>query len=408
MLIPIEPKVGTGHFLKLESSILKIVRRASAAVEEIRKRVLAIRSFDGSELRKPHCFYPGMSIARPNTTAALAKHLGISRWTISRVLNGHSGVKAETVRKVKQAIEELHFQPSALARGLRGGQTATVGVCFQDLDSPVMAMRAAALQQRLREEGYDTVIELSDTSVDLERKAIRRFVGHHVDGIVLIFSRLATDDSAIHLLQREKMPCFWIDPENAVPGDRVVLDRGRSMKLILEHLTGLGHQRIALLGIDPQNRFGALRMPGLKRYAPKVGLDFERDFTLVFHPGETNHTFNYGYELAGELVGKSGGNLPTAIIALNDRIAIGVINRLREDGIRVPEDVSVVGYDNIAVAEHFFPTLTTVDHQTDRLMDLAVRGLLERLNPESAELPAREFSVQPKLVIRKSTGRCRE
>jgi LacI family repressor for deo operon, udp, cdd, tsx, nupC, and nupG len=192
-----------------------------------------------------------------------------------------------------------------------------------------------------------------------------------------------------------------------VPGDKVLLDRGRSMKLILDHLRSLGHQKFALLGIDPQNRFGALRIPGLKRHAPEAGLDFERDFVLVYHPGETNHTFDYGYELAGELITKSAGNLPTAIIALNDRLAIGAINRLREDGIRVPEDVSVVGYDNIAVAEHFYPTLTTVDHQTDRLMDLAVRGLLERLDPENADLPARELSVQPKLVIRKSTGRCK-
>ncbi len=345
-----------------------------------------------------------MSTAQPNTTAALAKHLGISRWTVSRVLNGHSGVKAETVLKVKQAIQELDFQPSALARGLRGGNTATVGVCFQDLDSPVMAMRAAALQQRLRAEGYDTVIELSGASRDLERNAIRRFVGHHVDGIVLIFSSLMADDPAIRLLQREKMPCFWIDPEYPVPGDKAMLDRGRSMKLILEHLVALGHQRIALLGIDPLNRFGALRMPGLKRYAPMLGLNFARDFLLVFHPGETHHTFDYGYELVGELVEQSAGDLPTAIIALNDQIAIGAINRLREDGIRVPEDISVVGYDNISVAEHFFPTLTTVDHQTDRLMDLAVRGLLERLDPANPKHPARVLSVQPKLVIRQSTG----
>jgi DNA-binding LacI/PurR family transcriptional regulator len=316
-------------------------------------------------------------------------------------------VKEETVRKVQQAIRDLDFQPSALARGLRGGQTATVGVCFQDLDSPVMAMRAASLQQRLREEGYHTVIELSGASADLERGAIRRFIGHRMDGIVLIFSRLTADDPAIRMLEREKTPCLWVDPEHPVPGDKVLLDRSRSMKLVLEHLTGLGHRRFALLGIDPKNRFGMLRMPGLKLYAPEFGLDFERDFTLVFHPGETNHTFEYGYELARELIERSSTNLPTAIIALNDRVAIGAINRLREDRIRVPEDISVVGYDNIAVAEHFFPSLTTVDHQTDRLMDLAVRGLLERLETGNSEIPAHEASVSPKLVIRKSTGPAR-
>lgn len=341
-----------------------------------------------------------------NTTAALARHLGISRWTVSRVLNGHSGVKEETVRKVQNAIEELNFQPSALARSLRGGATKTVGVCFQDLDSPVMAMRAAALQHKLREEGYHTLIELSGSSDEFERDAIRRFVGHRVDAIVLIFSMLDGDDPAIQMLERENTPCFWVDPECSVPGDKVLLDRQRSMKLILEHLTGLGHKRFALLGIDPKNRFGALRMPGLKKYAPKYGLDFEKDFLGVYHSGETQHTFEYGYELAGELLDRNG-ELPTAIIALNDRVAIGAINRLREDGIKVPEDVSVVGYDNISVGEHFHPTITTVDHQTDRLMDLAVRGLLERLDPENSDPAPREASVRPKLVIRQSTSRAR-
>jgi DNA-binding LacI/PurR family transcriptional regulator len=343
--------------------------------------------------------------SRPlNTTAALARHLGISRWTVSRVLNGHGGVKQETVRRVKQAIEELGFQPSALARGLRGRRTATVGVCFQDLDSPVLAMRAASLQQRLREEGYHTVIELAGDNPELERGAIRRFVSQHVDGIVLIFSRLSADDPAIRLLERSSTPCFWVDPEHPIPGDRIVLDRARSMKLVLEHLTAHGHHQFALLGIDPANRFGALRIPGLRKYAPKCGLDFERDFISVFHPGETHHTFEYGYELAGELIERCNSKPPTAIIALNDRIAIGAINRLREDGIRVPQDVSVIGYDNIAVAEHYFPPLTTVDHQTNRLMDLAVRGLLERIHSGDCQPPPHESQVHPKLVIRQSTG----
>ena len=348
-----------------------------------------------------------MSTPPPHTTAALARHLGISRWTVSRVLNGHGGVREETVRRVKQAIEELGFQPSALARGLRGGQTATVGVCFQDLDSPVLAMRAATLQHRLREEGYHTVIELAGDNLELERGAIRRFLGQRVDGIVLIFSRLSPDDPAVRLMEHSQTPCFWVDPEHQVDGDRILLDRARSMKPVLEHLAGLGHRRIALLGIDPQNRFGAARIPGLRRYAPNCGLDFDRDFISVFHPGETRHTFEYGYELAGELIDRCAGRMPTAIIALNDRIAIGAINRLREDGLNVPEHISVTGYDNIAVAEHYHPALTTMDHQTNRLMDLAVRGLLERIHSGGAELPPREFIVHPKLVIRQSTGPAR-
>jgi DNA-binding LacI/PurR family transcriptional regulator len=279
-----------------------------------------------------------------------------------------------------------------------------VGVCFQDLDSPVLAMRAATLQQRLREEGYHTVIELAGENADLERDAIRRFVAQHVDGIVLIFSRLAADDPVFRLLGRTKTPCFWLDPEHPVPGDRILLNRGSSMQLILEHLTGLGHRRITLLGIDPLNRFGSLRIPGLKKHAAKYGLDFANDFSLVYHPGETKHTFEYGYALAGEVVEKNRDRLPTAIIALNDRVAIGAINRLRESGIRVPEDISMVGYDNIPVAAHFHPSLTTVDHQTTQLIDLAVRGLLERIGSTEDDLPPRSSQIQPKLIVRQSTG----
>jgi len=124
----------------------------------------------------------------------------------------------------------------------------------------------------------------------------------------------------------------------------------------------------------------------------------------VFHSGENHHTFEYGYELAGELIARHTGDLPTGIIALNDRIAIGAINRLREDGLRVPEDISVTGYDNIAVAEHYHPALTTVDHQTGRLMDLAVRGLLDRIHSGGGPPAPRDFVVHPKLVIRHSTG----
>lgn len=344
----------------------------------------------------------------PSTTAALAEYLGISRWTVSRVLNGHSGVKEETVARVKQAMIDLDFQPSSLARGLRGGHTATVGVCFQDLDSPVLAMRAASLQQRLRDHGYHTVIELSGASADLERGAIRRFVGQHIDGVVSIFSRLTADDPVIRLLEREGVPCFWVDPEHPVPGDKALLDRAHSMKLVLEHLTSLGHRKFTLLGIDPDNRFGALRVPGLKRHAPAFGLDFKRDFSLLCHPGEASHTFDYGYDLAGEWLAQPSRTRPTAIIALNDRIAIGAINRLREAGVRVPQEVSVIGYDNIPVAEHFFPPLTTVDHQTDRLMDLAVRGLLDRIGTKAPTPHDRKSLVQPKLIIRQSTGRVPE
>lgn len=315
------------------------------------------------------------------TTAALARHLGLSRWTVSRVINGHEGVLPETVARVHKAMAELGFQPNALARSLRGGRSGAVGVCFQEIESPILARKVALLQQTLRGLGYRALIELTNGDQELERQAIVHFLSMQVEGMVLIGSQLAEDDPTLAMVQGQKVPMLWVDPEHRPQGDQISVNRVWSMRLVLDHLLGLGHRKIGVIGIDPQNPYGAFRMPALLTYARKCGLEPERDLQMHYHANHLNHDYPYGYTLARELLERCDrAQWPTALIALNDRVAIGAMAWLRSAGIAVPEQMSVVGYDNLGVAEYLSPPLTSIDHHAELLMSRAAQILVNRIN----------------------------
>lgn len=343
-------------------------------------------------------------IRRISTTRALAEHLGLSRWTVSRVLNNHPGVLPATVERVHQAIVELGFQPNALARGLRGARTGIIGLCFQEIESPILARKATVLQQRLREEGLNALIELTNENEALEQRAIRHFLSMQVEGVILLGSSLRPGDALLEVLEQERIPCVFVDPLHSVKGRVIRLDRAHSMSMVVEYLYGMDHRRFGLLGIDPENPYGASRLEGLKRTATKLGLSLETDFYLCYEPGEKHHNFAYGERLTERLLRET--SLPTAIVALNDRIAIGAISALTRAGLNVPGNVSVVGYDNLDVGAYFNPRLTTVEHRVTVMMHRAVETLLELIREKEAadRKRNREVLIEPELVLRDSAA----
>ncbi len=337
------------------------------------------------------------------TTAALARHLGLSRWTVSRVLNGHPGVLPETVERVHKAMAEVGFQPNTLARGLRGGRTGIVGVCFQELESPILARKVSLLQQALRELGYHALIELTNGDFNLERAALRNFLSMQAEGVVLIGSQLTPDDDALTACQKQGKPIIWVDPENKVNGEELSIDRPHSMRLVLDHLHGLGHRRFAVMGIDPGNPYGAFRWPAFEKHCRRLKVAIDKSAKQYFVPGRERHDYDYGRDLA-EMMLADAKPLPTAIIALNDRVAIGAMNRLREAGIETPRDVSVVGYDNIEVGGHIQPTLTTIDQCAEKLMTHAAKKMVDLLEAGDGAAKQSRKLIKPKLIIRESTA----
>ncbi len=341
--------------------------------------------------------------SKPPTAAALARHLGLSRWTVSRVLNGHPGVLPATVERVQRAMEELGYQPNALARGLRGGKTGTVGICFQEIETPILVRKSSILQNLLREQGRHTLIELTAGSPGLEERIVGHFLAMRVDGIVLIGSRLNEDDPALRNAREQGTPVVWVDPETPDIPHRVTLDRAYSMKLSLEHLHGLGHRKFVTLGLDPTDAYGKTKLRGLEQTARELGLDWERDFTHFRHEGKQQHDYAYGERMAERLL----ADRPTATgsIVLNDRVAIGLMHRLRREGWDFPKDLSLVSYDNLDIAAYAWPPLTTIDQRVESMM-AAAAGMLDALISGGEVAAALQpQTIRPLLIERDSATR---
>lgn len=341
--------------------------------------------------------------SKPATAAALARHLGLSRWTVSRVLNGHPGVLPATVERVQRAMAELGYQPSALARGLRGGRTGTVGICFQEIESPILVSKGTILQNLLREQGRHALLELTGGSPGLEERVVGHFLSMRVDGIVLVGSRLRENDPAIVSARGQGVPLVWIDPEKARVEHRVTLDRALSMKLTLEHLYGLGHRRFLILGIDPTDANGSTKLAGLEATAAELGLDWERDFTRYHREGHQRHDYAFGEYLAEFLLRDKPP--ATAAVVLNDRVAIGLMHRLRREGWSFPQDLSLISYDNNDIAAYAWPPLTTIDQRVESMMRAAVHMLDTLLEGGESAEAIQPASIRPLLIERESAVR---
>ena len=347
-----------------------------------------------------------MSTPKPSppvqTTEALAETLGLSRWTVSRALNGQPGVSSATREKVVAAMAQAGFSPNPLARGLRGGKTGTVGTVFQEIESPILAKKTAALQDALRERGQRGVIELTGGDTTREAEAIRHLLGWQVDGLVLANATLAPDDPLVQQLAASAIPTVLIDPAHPLPLPTVRLDRIFAMRQVISYLHGLGHQRFCLAGFPNDRYFEPIRHEGLRKGAVDCGLDFAQAFTAISHPAFRDQDYGYGAALADAFIRLEPR--PTAVMALNDRIAVGLQHALREaHNLRAPRDFSIIGFDDLDVSAWLEPALSTVNQQIPLVMQTAV-NLLETATAMPPDERAQEHLIRPILKKRGSTA----
>lgn len=345
---------------------------------------------------------PPLPEKRIQSTEDLAHHLGLSRWTVSRVLNGHDGVHAKTRERVLSTIAELDFRPNAMARGLRGGKTGLIGVCFQEIESPILAKKVSTLQSLLREEGLRGVLELTSGDTRLEADIIHHFISLKVDGIILIGSTLEAEHSVFQAAREAQIPLIAVDPVHPLPVRRIILKRQYSMQLVLEHLHAQGLRQFALLGLENDAVYGQERIKGLRSAAVKLGLNYEQDFNSYVDAHVPDWSYDYGYSLGQRLVATQRG--PLGVIALNDRIAIGAMQAMREAGRSIPQDYAVVGYDALEISEWSHPPLTTVSQESPALMSVAVTATKHITDRDTAGCDEVTY-IKPRLIRRASTAR---
>jgi len=331
-----------------------------------------------------------------SSVADFAKYLGLSAWTVSRAINGHPEVSEKTRYRVRQAMDEIGFHPNPMARGMRGRDTGLIGVSVGGSASPILSTKIYHLQESLRAQHRRSLLEFSVRDPQNEIRVIEDFLRLRVDGIVLIYSALEAREAQRML---KGMACVQVDPHYPQTLPTVAVDRHRAMQLLLEHLLSLGHKRFALLGFNEEDPW---RWPALVEYAEKRNLSPKRTFFPLGSAPPAEKALEAGRAMA--IQAQQLASKPTAFIAMDDRIAIGAIQALKEAGVDVPGEISVTGFDNLDLARNLRPTLTTIEQNPIALMEQAAQLLFRQMAQPSRQGGKIELTVEPQLVIGESTG----
>lgn len=334
------------------------------------------------------------------STAELARELGVSRWTVSRALNGHAGVDPVTAERIKETASRHGFAPSLLGRGLRSGRTDQAGICLPDLVDYFLTTKITLLQQALQARGLSPVLQILDGRPETENAALERFAAMRCAGVVVIASQLSDTAAGFRSLAAADIPLVRIDPLNLQSPASVSSDRRAAMKMAVRHLHDLGHRRVVVAGLNGESPYGRQRLEGLRAGCRTVKWNFERDVLLLSHP-ETRDDFSAGRVLARTYLSQRSGI--SAVLAVNDRTALGFVRTLQDHGLNVPADVSVIGYDNADFSPYASPALTTLDPQVDQLIAHAVRLLVSR-SAVGPQPPTGVTLIKPRLVRRASDG----
>jgi DNA-binding LacI/PurR family transcriptional regulator len=322
----------------------------------------------------------------------VAKLAGVSTATVSRVLNEIHVVKDSTRERVLKAVAELNYHPNLHARTLAGGKSRTLGMIVSNLENPFFFDIYRSLETEAHRHGYDVVIANTGYHPEQLVRSIRLMIGRRVAGLAAIVSEM--DPDLIAELEATKIPAVFYDVGTAsrnVSNIRVNYHRG--IERIVEYLHELGHTRLAFVGhhssLRPTSERERAFIEMVKRYEPQTEWRTVQD----------QDGLEGGRAAMRELFA-SGFN-PTAVICVNDLMAVGVLREIRERGGRVPQEISVTGFDNVLLSEFCSPQLTTVEIPRDRIGRLA----FEMLVPEARPKPAgREIVIEPELLLRESTG----
>ena len=328
---------------------------------------------------------------RQSSMTDVAVRAGVSLGTVSNYFNRPEKVSAERRRRVEAAVEELGFVPSGLARALARGRQQVVALVVLDLNNPYFSVAARGMEDRLAPEGIMLTVSSSDEDPDRERACIRLLEEHSVAGVVItpagpslrFLERMTSRGTpAVLLGRRSPVDRGWC----AVSGDDAI-----GGALVARHLLELGHERIASLNGAGMTRLD-IRRESLRSSVEAAG----RKFYERMVPNMTIA----GGEIGTEQLLRSG-ELPTAVVCANDLLALGVLRVLERHGLRVPDDLALVGYDDVDFARSLSVPLTTVRQDKYLLGRQAAELLLDELGEENHEHS--EVLLTPELVVRAST-----
>ena len=320
---------------------------------------------------------------------------GVSITTVSHVINNTRRVQPETRQRVEQAMQELGYHPSSVARGLRMGVTKTIGLILPDVANPFFAEISRQIEDFGYHQGYSVILCNSDNNPQKQHEYVNTLLAKQVDGVIFISAGDSLDD--LSRLSASGIPIVVADRE--VPlhlADVVMLDNEKSGYKAARHLVELGHKRIACIAGPSHLSPSMLRVEGYQRALQQAGIQYDPMMVV-----QGDFRIDGGRQAMQTLLQR----IPslTAVFALNDMMAMGAISALREAGLDVPQDVSVVGFDDIVIAGLVDPPLTTIAQPIKEIAHWATSLLIEKMSKRETGNENRRIALDAQLVVRRST-----
>jgi len=327
------------------------------------------------------------------TLKAVAQHLGLTPGTVSAVLNDSPSARSipqETKNRIHAAAKELNYRPNFFARTLRNKRTYTIGVIAEEIGDSYSSPIISGIEQFLRNRDYFflTVVHRHDAALLSRYSQLLSERG--VEGIITV-------DTTVH--DAPTLPMVAIAGHKKLKGvTNIILDHQHAAVLALNHLKDLNHERIAFMKGNPVSSDSKDRWEAICQVACQLGMNIDPELTVQIDTDDP--TPMLGYPFTKQLL--AGHKAFTAIFAYNDISAIGAIRAIQEQGLRVPQDISVLGFDDIPGAAFHMPSLTTVRQPLNRMGEVAAQTLLDRIENKK-EYPS-EIAIEPELVVRESTA----
>ena len=349
----------------------------------------------------------GDTVARkkPATLADVAREAGVVAMTASRAINETGYVSQEVRERVQAAARKLNYRPNMLARSLKGQRLKAVGIMLPDIANPFSSELVEGMKDVLELEGYTAFIALAGRGVDHERAGLQSFVDHRVDGLLVATLRTDAGDTFLRELATQGIQMVTVGREvKGMLVDCVTADHCKGGFDVTMHLIELGHKVIGFVGIAAEDAPLLRRYQGYLAALEKAGLKVGPEYTVGPEYAPAFASQDAGYQ--GMMRLSDLKVRPTAVVARNDSAAIGVMRAAHTLGLKVPEDLSVAGFDNIPLAAFWTPALTTVAQPIREQGKLAARVLLDKIEGKSTAAGETRM-MECELVVRESTGKSR-
>lgn len=354
----------------------------------------AVNAFLGTSMAGPARRTRRRSASKPDRMDihAVARLAHVSIATVSRTINHIPTVNPKLTKRVWEAIRELNYFPNTQARALVSGRSRMLGLIVSEITNPFFPELIQGFEDVAVENGYEILIGSTNYEADRMQRCIRRMVERNAEGVAIM--TFGIEQPLLDQLADRNVPLVFVDLAPNRPGMSVLkVDYHNGIRQGVQHLAALGHRRIAFVSGPQRLHSAQSRLAAFKKALGECGIPV--DETLMI---EGDHTMEGGMVSAQKLMATK--DLPTAIMCSNDMLAIGVLHQLSRSGLRVPDDVSIIGFDDIHMAAMMIPPLTSIQMSRTDIASAAVSALRGHLEGS----PKREYRIDTRLVVRESTG----